>query len=248
MRIEAKASSVYSQEVADAQPHFQSEAQRSTLGSDPSILNPRSSILIKRLGLVDYEPTWRAMQNFTARRGPDTPDELWLLQHPPVYTLGVAGRAAHLPRADNGIPVIRVDRGGQITYHGPGQIVAYVLLDLRRRGLSVRPLVRLMELAAIGLLAGFGVTAAGRVDAPGVYAGSAKIAALGLRIKHGCCYHGIALNVDMDLNPFRAIDPCGYPGLEVTQMRDLGITDPLDSLSEKLVDHLVLRLNAYGNK
>jgi lipoyl(octanoyl) transferase len=186
------------------------------------------------------------MQDFTARRTPDTRDEVWLLEHPPVYTTGIAGRAAHLPPADSAIPVLRTDRGGQVTYHGPGQIVAYLLVDMRRRALSVRPLVRLMEQAVIGLLAEFGVTAAGRVDAPGVYVGDAKIAALGLRIKHGCCYHGLALNVDMELGPFQAIDPCGYPGLKVTQMRDLGITEPLESLREKLVSHLERGLATAG--
>ena len=208
------------------------------------ILNPESRILVKRLGRVDYEPTWRAMQDFTARRSADTPDELWLLQHPPVYTLGIAGKSEHLPRVNNGIPVIKIDRGGQITYHGPGQIVVYLLLDMRRRAVSVRPLVRLMEQAVIDLLAGFGVTAAGRVEAPGVYIGSAKIAALGLRIRHGCCYHGLALNADMDLSPFHAINPCGYPGLEVTQTRDLGITASLELLGDKLTRHLLALLQA----
>lgn len=210
-------------------------------------------ITVRKLGLADYEPVWRAMQNFTASRDATTQDgtsgtadEIWLLQHPPVYTLGVAGRPEHLPRIDNGIPVVKIDRGGQITYHGPGQIVAYLLLDMRRRGLSVRPLVRMMEQAVAGLLADYGIAAHGRNDAPGVYVGAAKIAALGLRIKNGCCYHGLALNVDMDLSPFHAINPCGYPGLEVTQARDLGIADPLDTLSAKLVEHLMRRLNAYG--
>lgn len=186
------------------------------------------------------------MQDFTAARTADTPDEIWLLQHPPVYTLGVAGKPEHLPRADNGIPVVRSDRGGQITYHGPGQLVIYLLLDMRRRGLGVRPLVRTMEGAVIDLLAAYGTPARGRNDAPGVYVGAAKIAALGLRIRNGCCYHGLALNVDMDLSPFDAINPCGYPGLEVTQTRDLGIADSLAALGEKLVAHLLLRLNAYG--
>jgi lipoyl(octanoyl) transferase len=188
------------------------------------------------------------MQDFTARRSADTPDELWALQHAPVYTLGVAGRAEHLPRSGGSIPVRRTDRGGQITYHGPGQIVVYMLLDMRRRALSVRPLVRLMEQGVIGLLADFGVIATGRIEAPGVYVGDAKIAALGLRVKHGCCYHGLALNVDMDLEPFRAIDPCGYPGLEVTQMRDLGITEPLEALTGKLVGHLQACLAVHGNR
>ena len=183
------------------------------------------------------------MQDFTAARGTATPDELWVLQHPPVYTLGVAGKPEHLPRVDNGIPVVRSDRGGQITYHGPGQLIVYLLLDMRRRGLGVRPLVRMMERAVIDLLGDYGTAARGRNEAPGVYVGNAKIAALGLRIRNGCCYHGLALNVDMDLSPFAAINPCGFPGLEVTQTRDLGIADSLEVLSGKLVEHLLLRLN-----
>ncbi|HEX6003449.1 MAG TPA: lipoyl(octanoyl) transferase LipB [Burkholderiales bacterium] len=184
---------------------------------------PRAPIQVRQLGRVDYEPTWRAMQRHTASRDSDTPDEIWILEHSPVYTVGIAGRAGHLPRSDTGIALVRTDRGGQVTYHGPGQIVAYLLLDLRRRGWGVRALVRRMEQAVIDLLAGYGITARGSEDAPGVYVGGAKIAALGLRIRNGCCYHGIALNVDMDLQPFRAIDPCGYPGLVVTQLRDLGV-------------------------
>jgi lipoyl(octanoyl) transferase len=183
------------------------------------------------------------MQEFTARRDADTPDELWLLEHPPVYTLGVAGRPEHLLRADTGIPVIKIDRGGQITYHGPGQLVAYLLLDLRRRALTVRPLVSLMEQAVINLLGAYGVTAAGRPAAPGVYVGDAKIAALGLRIRHGCCYHGLALNVDMDLRPFRSIDPCGYPGLAVTQMREFGSNDPVEIVGDRLIGHLLKLLH-----
>jgi len=197
---------------------------------------------VRRLGRVDYEPTWRAMQEFTATRTAATADELWLLEHPPVYTLGVAGRAAHLPRVANGIPVIKVDRGGQITYHGPGQIVLYTLLDMRRRGLTVRPLVRRMERAVIDLLAAYGIAAEGRAEAPGVYVNGAKIAALGLRIKNGCCYHGLAFNADMDLSPFHAIDPCGYSGLAVTRARDLGVTDTPEVLGEKLAQCLLRRL------
>jgi lipoyl(octanoyl) transferase len=178
------------------------------------------------------------MQDFTAQRGNDGTDELWLTEHPPVYTLGVAGRAAHLPRVDNGIPVVKVDRGGQITYHGPGQVVLYVLLDLRRRGLGVRALVRMMEHAVIDLLADRGITAEGRVEAPGVYVNGAKIAALGLRVKNGCSYHGLAFNIAMDLSPFHAIDPCGYSGLAVTQARDLGIAGTMETLGEDLVGHL----------
>jgi lipoyl(octanoyl) transferase len=182
------------------------------------------------------------MQEYTIRREADSADELWLLEHPPVYTLGVAGRAEHLPRVANGIPVVKVDRGGQITYHGPGQVVLYLLLDMRRRGLAVRPLVRIMEQAVIDLLASYGVAGEGRMEAPGVYVNGAKIAALGLRIRNGCCFHGLAFNADMDLSPFRAIDPCGYSGLAVTQARDLGIGDGPESLGEKLVQQLLLKL------
>lgn len=194
---------------------------------------------VRELGLVAYEPTWRAMQAFTAQRSADTPDELWVLQHPPVYTLGIAGKAEHLPRTETGIPVVKIDRGGQITYHGPGQVVIYLLLDMRRRAITVRPLVRMMEQAVIDLLAEYGTAAQGRIAAPGVYVGNAKIAALGLRISNGCCYHGLALNVNMDLSPFHAINPCGYPGLEVTQMRDLGITDTPELVAVRLTQHLL---------
>jgi lipoyl(octanoyl) transferase len=178
--------------------------------------------IVRHLGRVAYAPTWRAMQDFTARRTPDTPDEIWLLEHPPVYTLGQAGKVEHLIAA-TAIPVVPIDRGGQITYHGPGQVVAYVLVDLRRLGYGIRELVTRMEQAAIDLLAAHGVAAARLAGAPGVYVGGAKIAALGLRVKHGCTYHGLAFNVDMDLAPFAAINPCGYPGMAVTQCRDLGV-------------------------
>ena len=198
---------------------------------------------VRMLGRVEYEPAWRAMQAHATERAAETADEIWVLEHPPVYTLGVAGRTEHLPRVANGIPVIRTDRGGQITYHGPGQAVFYLLLDMRRRGISVRPLVRMMEQAVIDLLAAYGVAAAGNAEAPGVYVGGAKIAALGLRIRNGCCYHGLALNVDMDLSPFRVIDPCGYSGLAVTQARDLGIDDSVDLLGQKLVRHLLRKLS-----
>jgi len=194
--------------------------------------------LVRRPGLVPYAPAWERMRDFTLARTANTPDELWLVEHPPVYTVGIAGRPEHWPRTDNGIPVVRTDRGGQITYHGPGQLVAYLLLDLRRRGLGIRPLVRLMEQAVINLLAGYGIAAHGRAQAPGVYVGEAKIAALGLRIRNGCCYHGLALNVDVDLAPFQAINPCGYPGLEVTRTRDLGITDPKARIGDRLIECL----------
>lgn len=194
---------------------------------------------VQRLGRVEYEPTWRAMKAYTSSRTPESPDLMWLLEHEPVYTLGVAGRDAHLPRNRQDVPVVRIDRGGQITYHGPGQVVAYLLLDMKRRGLAVRALVRLMEAAVIDLLADFGIVAEGRVEAPGVYVASAKIAALGLRVSRGCCYHGVALNVNMDLSPFHAIDPCGYPGLEVTQLKDLGVDEDVGTVADKLAEHLV---------
>ncbi len=202
----------------------------------------RSPFTISRLGLAQYEPTWRAMQAFTLARTAETPDELWQVQHPPVYTLGVAAKAEHLPRADNGVPMIRTDRGGQITYHGPGQVVVYTLLDLRRRQLGVRALVRRLERAVIELLDVYGIEAIGREDAPGVYVAGAKIAALGLRVRNGCCYHGLSLNVDMDLTPFTTINPCGYPGLAVTQMRSFGISDTADAVAEKLLDKLAAGL------
>ena len=204
--------------------------------------NPALEVRLRRLGRVEYEPTWRAMQKFTAERAAGASDEIWLLEHPPVYTLGVAGRAEHLPRVANGIPVVRTDRGGQITYHGPGQVVLYALLDLRRRELAVRPLVRLLELSVIDLLDAYGVSATARIEAPGVYVAGAKIAALGLRIRNGCSYHGLAFNVDMDLTPFHAIDPCGYSGLAVTQARELGIADAPEFLGEKLAHHFLRRL------
>jgi len=198
-------------------------------------------LTVKHLGRADYVPTWEAMKAFTASRGQETPDELWLVEHPPVYTLGQAGKAEHLLRATD-IPVVNIDRGGQVTYHGPGQIVAYLLLDLRRRGLGVKELVNRLEQAVIDLLAAYEVLAERREKAPGVYVGGAKIAALGLRIKNGCCYHGLALNVDMDLSPYQAINPCGYAGLEVTQTRDQGIGDGMEVLGRKLIDRLTEQL------
>ena len=201
---------------------------------------------VRRLGRVEYEPTWRAMQAFTATRDENTVDELWLVEHPPVYTVGVAGRSAHLPRVANAIPVVHIDRGGQITYHGPGQVVIYVLLDLARRGLSVRALVRLLERAVIDLLEHYGVRATNRTDAPGVYVDGAKIAALGLRVRKGCCYHGLALNVDMDLAPFLVIDPCGYAGMPVTCLRDLGITATPAHVGDAVLRILLERLAQHG--
>ena len=198
----------------------------------------RSPLTIRRLGLADYEATWHRMREFTLARSADTPDELWQVEHPPVYTLGVAAKAEHLPRAENGIPVIKSDRGGQITYPGPGQIVIYTLVDLRRRNLGVRTLVRRLEQAVIELLRDHRIEANGREGAPGVYVAGAKIAALGLRVRNGCCYHGLSLNVDMDLNPFGTINPCGYPGMKVTQLRELGVRDSADVIAGQLLDKL----------
>ncbi|MBA1233891.1 lipoyl(octanoyl) transferase LipB [Stutzerimonas nitrititolerans] len=179
-----------------------------------------ASLGVRELGLVEYLPTWQAMQHFTNSRGPQTADEVWLLQHLPVFTQGQAGKAEHLLLPGD-IPVVQADRGGQVTYHGPGQLVGYLLLDVRRLGFGVRELVNRIEHSLIDLLAGYGVEAAAKPDAPGVYVDGAKIASLGLRIRNGRSFHGLALNVDMDLEPFQRINPCGYAGLKMTQLRDL---------------------------
>ena len=202
---------------------------------------PGAETVIRRPGLVEYEPTWQAMRDFTAARAADTADEIWLLQHPPVFTLGMAGKREHL-LADIGIPVVAIDRGGQITYHGPGQIVIYLLLDLKRRGFGIKELVRRMEQAIIDLLAAIGISAERLAGAPGVYVAGAKIAALGLRVRNGCTYHGLSLNVDMDLTPFQAINPCGYPGMAVTQVSALNAAYPPD-IDEALLASLLRQLN-----
>jgi len=194
--------------------------------------------IVKHLGLTDYATTYPAMRRFTDERGTATPDELWVLEHSPVYTVGIAGRAEHFPRA-SAIPVERVDRGGQITYHGPGQAIVYALFDLARRGLTVRGMVTLLEQAVIDTLAVHDVLAARTSGAPGVYVDGAKIAALGLRVRRGCCYHGVALNVNMDLAPFSAIDPCGYSGLEVTQASALGVAAGTEELGRALAERIV---------
>ena len=193
------------------------------------------SPIIHRKGLVEYAPTMKQMRDVTLARAPNEPDQLWLLQHPAVYTLGLAARTAHLPRTASRIPVVKSDRGGQITYHGPGQLIVYTLIDLRRLGIGVRQLVRRLEQAVIDLLGQYDILARGDEGAPGVYVGDAKIAALGLRIRNGCSYHGLSLNVDMDLTPFDDIDPCGYPGLRVSQLRDLGISEDINFLGEQLL-------------
>jgi len=190
------------------------------------------------LGRVAYEPTWRAMQAYTDGRDAASPDEVWFLEHAPVYTQGLNGRAEHL-LATGDIPVIGIDRGGQVTYHGPGQLVVYPLVDLRRLGIGVRELVCALEQAVIALAAARGVIARGRRDAPGVYVAGRKLASLGLRIRRGCSYHGIALNVDMDLEPFARIHPCGMRGLEMTQLADFGAPAGLRAVAGELAPHLV---------
>ena len=195
------------------------------------------SRIVKHLGQVDYTPTWQAMQAFTDTRTEHTPDELWCLEHPPVYTLGLAGKPEHLIMPSS-IEVVKCDRGGQVTYHGPGQLVVYMMIDFKRMGIGVRELVRRIEQSVIDLLAELGITAYGDVNAPGVYVAGEKIASLGLRIKNGAVYHGLSLNVDMDLTPFSWINPCGYAGLKVTQLKDHGATLTVAETAERLLPHL----------
>jgi lipoyl(octanoyl) transferase len=201
-----------------------------------------SEPLLRYLGRVEYEPTWRAMQTFTAERGADTQDEIWLLEHPPVFTLGMNGKSEHLLMPGD-IPVVNIDRGGQVTYHGPGQLVVYPLLDLNRRKLGVRELVVALENAVIAVVSSWGIEAAGNRDAPGVYVAGKKLASIGLRIKRGCSYHGLALNVAMDLEPFRRINPCGYAGLEVTQVSALGGPGDVGTVARAMGDALIEELS-----
>jgi len=206
-------------------------------------------LVIRQLGVQPYEPVWRAMQHFTETRTEAIADELWVLQHPSVFTQGQAGKAEHL-LAPGDIPVIQIDRGGQVTYHGPGQLVIYLLINVRRASVGVRELVSLIEAAIIDTLASFKIEAAARADAPGVYVGDAKIAQLGLRIRRGCSYHGLSLNVAMDLSPFSRINPCGYAGLAVTQLIDLVAEDDEQSLmmtvEKLLLQGIIERLQSYS--
>lgn len=199
------------------------------------------TLIVRRLGRVAYEPTWRAMQSFTAARDDATADELWLLEHPPVYTLGLSCKEPL--QTGNDIPQIHIDRGGKMTYHGPGQLIAYFLVDMKRKKLGIRALVTAIEQSVIDLLAEYGVAAARRAGAPGVYVDGAKIAALGLKVRKGCTWHGLSLNIGMDLSPFDAIDPCGYPGLQVTQMTDVGAVDSQSRIELRLVKHIRQKLN-----
>ena len=201
-----------------------------------------AALVVRHLGEVEYLPTLEAMRSFTAERNESTPDEIWLLQHPQVFTQGQAGKPEHL-LAPGDIPVVQVERGGQVTYHGPGQLVAYLMLNLRRQGLGVRELVTAMERALVDVLAGYGIEAAPKADAPGVYVNGEKIASLGLRVRHGCSFHGLALNVDMDMSPFQRINPCGYAGLKMIQLKDLLKTTPtLDEVAQRLERALRERL------
>ena len=199
-------------------------------------------LLIRQLGLTDFEATWHAMQKFTAERTVNTPDELWLTEHSAVYTLGLNRKNVRLPVRDD-IPLVHTDRGGKITYHGPGQLIIYALFDLKRHNLNTRKLVSLLENTAIELLGNLGKKAVAKADAPGVYIDEAKVASLGLRIKNNYCYHGLSLNINMDLSPFEAIDPCGYAGLKVTQTKTLGINANLETISELLTDILMKNLS-----
>lgn len=194
-------------------------------------------LIVRRLGQREYEPTWQAMRDFTDRRDDTTRSELWVVEHPPVFTQGQAGKAEHL-LSPGDIPVVQTDRGGQVTYHGPGQLVIYLLIGLREANIGIRRLVTVMEESIIGLLDSHGIAAEARTEAPGVYVDGRKIASLGLRVRRGCTYHGLALNVSNDLTPFGRINPCGYAGLEVTSTRLLGIPDTLETLADQLVERL----------
>jgi lipoyl(octanoyl) transferase len=197
-------------------------------------------LYLRRLGIADYEPVWREMQTFTDTRDKQSPDQLWLVQHPPVFTQGQAGKAEHVLTPGD-IPVIQVDRGGQVTYHGPGQIVAYPLVDIRRKGIGVREFVNRIEESIIGVLSLHGVQGKRVEGAPGIYVDGNKVASLGLRVRRGCTFHGLAFNIDMDLEPFQRINPCGYAGLQVTQLSDLAVVT-FEQAEQELVESLARQL------
>jgi lipoyl(octanoyl) transferase len=212
----------------------------STIAHSPAA-ERQTAPIVRRLGRVEYEPTWRAMQRLTDERGPDTSDEIWLLEHPPVFTLGMNAAREHV-LVPGDIPVVQIDRGGQVTYHGPGQLVVYPLIDLRRAGMGVRDLVTGLERAVIDYLATLGVRAEARPKAPGVYVDGRKLASIGIRVRRGASYHGLALNVNMDLAPFSRINPCGYAGLEMTQVAALASVSSVEQVAAEMVPHLVKRL------
>lgn len=215
----------------------------SASASEPRGARPIAPHVVRDLGLVDYEPTWRAMQRFTDGRGADTPDEIWLLEHPPVFTLGMNASRDHV-LAPGDIPVVQIDRGGQVTYHGPGQLVVYPLVDLRRAGLGVRDIVTALERSVIDYAAELGLEAECRKSAPGVHVGGRKLASVGIRVRRGASYHGMALNVSLDLEPFRRINPCGYAGLEMTRLADLSDVDSVSVAARALQPHVLRHL--YG--
>ncbi len=207
-------------------------------------MGPR--LVVKNLGIKPYTETWQAMKRFTDSRDENTADEFWFVEHPPVYTLGQAGKIEHLLNIVE-IPVVHSDRGGQVTYHGPGQLVCYLLMDIRRLQLGVRDLVTLIEQSIVQLIDSYGVLAEAKPEAPGVYVDGRKLAALGLRIRKGCSYHGLSLNVDMDLDPFSNINPCGYEGLEVIDMKRLGIERPMAEVIEQLTEILIQQIGYDGD-
>jgi lipoyl(octanoyl) transferase len=220
---------------------LRSSAESSAPPAAPAATRP--ALRLHELGRVEYEPTWRAMQRFTDERDAATPDELWLLEHPPVFTLGMNAKREHL-LAPGDIPVIQIDRGGQVTYHGPGQLVIYALIDLRRAGLGVRDLVSALERAVIDYAGGLGIDAQCRRDAPGVYVDGRKLASVGIRVRRGASYHGIALNVNMDLEPFCRINPCGYAGLRMTQLAELGGPMLVPEVARAITPFLLRELHA----
>lgn len=203
-------------------------------------------VVMRSLGLQSYEPLWRAMQSFTEKRDHQTCDEIWYAEHPPVFTLGLNASREHV-LAPGDIPVVQIDRGGQVTYHGPGQLMIYPLIELKRASLGVRDLVTALEQTAVALAADYGLTAASRADAPGVYVAGEKLASVGLRIRRGASYHGMALNVDVDLEPFSRINPCGFQDLRVTDLRTLGVTDTLAMVRERVTLHLLDQLG-FSNR
>ena len=204
-------------------------------------IDPRP--IVRRLGRVDYEPTWRAMQRFTDERNAATADEIWFLEHPPVFTLGMNASAAHV-LAPGDIPVVQIDRGGQVTYHGPGQLVVYPLVDLRRAKLGVRDIVTALEKSVIQMAAEFGITAVARREAPGIYVGGKKLGSVGIRIRRHSSYHGLAVNVNLDLEPFQRINPCGYQGLQMTQLAELGGPSSVERAADALEPHLLRALGS----